>query len=513
MSVRRRLAAVIAGVAGLALALSGCLYAQIPPLAPAVGPSLAPQTEGIDASLLPYYGQTLTWTDCGSAGFDCTTVTAPRDYADPSAGDLTLSVIRHRATSGQPLGSLLTNPGGPGVSGVSTVRDSLSLVADETLTKTYDIIGFDPRGVGQSAPVTCYDAAGMDSFLYDIPPGTRGSDEWNAALEKRQADFAQACQANSDGILPYVSTENAARDMDLLRGVLGDKKLNYLGFSYGSFLGTTYAGLFPDRVGRMVLDGGIDPSLPSSASGIAQAVGFENALRAFMADCLESSGCPFTGSVDDAMNDLSSLLERVDARPLTGPDGRRLGADTLVTSIVAALYSDQNWPYLRMALTGAQNGDASVAFQLADFYNGRVGGQYQDNTMQALRAYNCVDYPDEGDEDNPQIEKELQQKAPVVAPYWLGPDACAAWPAPPTGTRQAITAPGSPPIVVLGTTGDPATPYTEAQALAGQLSQGVLVTYVGEGHLAYNKGNDCVNSAVDDYLVDGTVPAEGLRCE
>ncbi|WP_258222690.1 alpha/beta hydrolase [Microbacterium sp. HMWF026] len=513
MTARRRLAAAVAALAGLAVTLSGCLYAQIPPMAPDTTRSPAPQTEGIDPSLLPYYGQTLTWSDCGAAGFDCTTVTAPRDYADPSAGELQLAVIRHRATSGEPLGSLLTNPGGPGVSGVDTVRDSLSLVADENLTRSYDVIGFDPRGVGQSAPVTCYDAAGMDAFLYDIPPGTRGSDERNAALEQRQADFAAACAAGSDGILPYISTENAARDMDLLRAVLGDPKLNYLGFSYGSFLGATYAGLFPERVGRMVLDGGIDPSLPGTESGIAQAVGFENALRAFMGDCLSTSECPFSGSVDDAMADLSSLLARVDARPITGPDGRRLGADSLVTAIVAALYSDQSWPYLRVALADVLNGDASVAFQLADFYNGRVDGQYQDNTLQALRAYNCVDYPDEGDQDDPAVEQELSQKAPVVAPYWLGPDACAAWPAPPTGTRAPITAPGSPPIVVLGTTGDPATPYTEAQALAGQLSQGVLVTYVGEGHLAYNKGNDCVNAAVDDYLVDGTVPAEGLRCE
>jgi len=514
MSLRRRLTAAAAGLAGLALVLSGCLYAQIPPMAPSgPGPSLAPQTEGVDAALLSYYDQTLTWTDCGVAGFDCTTVTAPRDYADTSAGDLTLSVIRHRATDGQPLGSLLTNPGGPGVSGVDIVRDSLSLVADENLTRSYDIIGFDPRGVGQSAPVTCFDAAGMDAYLYDIPPGARGSDERNAYLEKQQADFAQACQANSDGILPYISTANAARDMDLLRGVLGDEKLNYLGFSYGSFLGATYAGLFPERVGRMVLDGGIDPSLSGTASGLAQAVGFENALRAFMADCLTNSECPYTGSVDDAMNDLSALLKRVDARPLPNGDGRQLGADTLVTAIVAALYSDESWPYLRIALADAENGDPSVAFQLADFYNGRVDGRYQDNTMQALRAYNCVDYPDEGEQDDAELEKELQQKAPVVAPYWVGPDVCAAWPAPPTGTRAAITAPGSPPIVVLGTTGDPATPYSEAQALAGQLSQGVLVTYVGEGHLAYNKGNDCVNSAVDGYLIDDTVPAAGLRCE
>lgn len=512
-SVRRRLVAAMAGIAGLALSLSGCLYAQIPPMAPDGGRSLAPQTEGIDAALLPYYGQTLTWAACGGAGFDCATVTAPRDYADPSAGDLQLAVIRHRATSGEPLGSLLTNPGGPGVSGVDTVRDSLSLVADETLTRSYDVIGFDPRGVGQSSAVSCYDAAGMDAYLYDVPPGDRGSEERNAALEQRQADFAQACEAGSDGLLPYISTENAARDMDLLRAVLGDAKLNYLGFSYGSLLGATYAGLFPDRVGRMVLDGGIDPSLDGSESGIAQAVGFENALRAFAADCLTTSDCPFSGSVDDAMADVSSLLERADARPLTNADGRQLGADTLLTSIVAALYSDQSWPYLRVALVDVQNGDPSVAFQLADFYNGRVDGQYSDNTMQALRAYNCVDNPREDEADQAAVEQELAQKAPVVAPYWVGPDACAAWTAPPTGTPGVITAPGSPPIVVLGTTGDPATPYAEAQALAGQLSQGVLVTYVGEGHLAYNKGNDCVNSAVDDYLVDGTVPAADLRCE
>lgn len=513
MSLRRRLASVLAGAAGLVLVLSGCLYAQIPPIAPDTGRSLAPQTEGVDATLLPYYGQTLEWTDCGSAGFDCTTVTAPRDYADPTAGDLTLAVIRHRATSGEPLGSLLTNPGGPGVSGVDTVRDSLSLVADDTLTASYDVIGFDPRGVGGSSAVSCYDAAGMDAYLYDIPPGKRGSDERDAALEQRQADFAQACEAGSDGILPYISTENAARDMDLLRAVLGDAKLNYLGFSYGSLLGATYAGLFPDRVGRMVLDGGIDPSLPGSASGIAQAVGFENALRAFMGDCLTRSDCPFAGSVDDAMSDLTALLERVDARPVTGGDGRSLGADTLMTAVLAALYSDQSWPYLRTALADTQNGDASVAFQLADFYNGRENGQYPSNTLEALRAYNCIDYPDEGDIDDDALEAELERDAPVVAPYWVGPDPCSAWPAPPTGTRAEITAPGSPPIVVLGTTGDPATPYTEAQALAAQLSQGVLVTYVGEGHLAYNKGNSCVNDAVDDYLVDGTVPDAGLRCE
>jgi len=511
--LRRRLVAVVAGLAAVGVALSGCLYAQIPPVAPESGASPSPQTDGIAADLMPYYSQTLQWSACGGTGFDCTTVRAPRDWSDPSQGDLTLALVRHRATSGQPIGSLLTNPGGPGASGVSIVRDSLSYVADDRLTSDFDVIGFDPRGVGESTAVTCYDAKDLDAYLYDIPPGARGSDERNNALEQRNAAFAQACQKNSDGILPYITTENAARDMDLLRGVLGDAKLNYLGYSYGTFLGATYAKLFPTRVGRMVLDGGIDPSLPGSEVGAAQAVGFETSLRTFMGDCLRQSTCPFGGSVDDAMNDLSSLLKRVDNQPLTASDGRRLGADTLLTAIVAALYSEESWPYLRSALTGVADGDADVAFQLADLYNGRSAGRYIDNSTEAFRAYNCMDYPlEDSDADQAALQQRLDREAPVSAPYWLSPDVCKSWPVPPTGTRGPITAEGSPPIVVVGTTGDPATPYPWAVALAGQLAQGKLITRVGEGHLGYNKGNACVTDAVDAYLVSGTLPAEGLRC-
>lgn len=514
MSLRRRLATAVAGIAALAVALSGCLYAQIPPLPPGGGASLAPQTDGVSAELLPYYGQTLDWQECGT-GLDCTTVTVPRDYSDPSVGDLQLAVVRHRATSGAPIGSLLTNPGGPGAAGVSLMKQALSVLVDDKLTEAYDVIGFDPRGVGESTAVTCYDPPQLDAYLYDIPPGARGSDERRAALDQRAADFAQACQDRSDGILPYITTDNSARDMDVLRAVLGDSKLNYLGYSYGTFLGATYAGLFPERVGRMVLDGGIDPSVSGSDTSLRQAVGFEQSLRTFMADCLTTSECPFAGSVDDAMSDLSTLLARVDARPLTAADGRKLGGDSLMTAITAALYSEESWPYLRSALTDVSNGRADVAFQLADFYNGRVGDQYDGNTMEAFVAYNCMDYPDEGtDAALAALQEQLDAQAPVVAPYWAGGggDPCATWPAPPTGVREPITAPGSPPIVVVGTTGDPATPYDGAQSLASQLAQGVLITNVGEGHLGYNKGNACVTDAVDAYLVDGTVPENGLRC-
>ncbi|MDF2666655.1 MAG: putative hydrolase or acyltransferase [Microbacterium sp.] len=513
MNARRRLVALVAGLATAVLALSGCLYAQIPPAAPVPGPSLAPQTDGISEELLPYYSQALAWQECG-VGLDCTTVTAPSDYSDPSKGDLQLAVVRHRATSGKPLGSLLTNPGGPGASGVALVKSSLSILVDQKLSDAYDVIGFDPRGVGESTAVSCYDAKGLDSYFYDIPPGARGSAEREQALNERAAAFAQACNANSDGILPYISTENSARDMDLLRAVLGDPKLNYLGFSYGSFLGTTYAGLFPERVGRMVLDGGIDPTLSQSDSSIGQAEGFEQSLRAFMADCLTTSDCPYGGSVDDAMADLAATLARVDARPITASDGRRLGGDTLMTAIVAALYSQDSWSYLRSALSDVGNGRADVAFQLADFYNDRQGGRYASNTMEAFIAYNCMDYPDEGsDADDAAFRQRLAEAAPTTAPYWEGVDVCASWPVPPTGTRGAITAEGSPPIVVIGTTGDPATPYVGAQRLAEQLSQGVLITNVGEGHLGYNKGKSCVDDAVDDYLIDGTVPEDGLRCD
>lgn len=513
MSVRRRVTAVIAGVAALALTLTGCLYSQIPPTAPDTGVSPAPVTDGVAEDLLPYYAQTLEWQDCGGTGFDCATVTAPRDWTDPSAGDLELAVVRHRATSGQPLGSLLTNPGGPGASGVSIVRDSLSFVAGEPLTRDFDVIGFDPRGVGDSTAVRCYEGPELDAYLYDIAPGERGSDEWTEALGARNTAFAQACEDNSDGILPYITTENAARDMDLLRGVLGDEKLNYLGYSYGTFLGATYAKLFPERVGRMVLDGAVDPSVPSSEVGVSQAIGFEASLRTFMADCLQNAGCPFGGSVDDALDDLSALLARTDARPLTAADGRRMGADSLMTAIIAALYSPDSWPFLRSALAGAADGQADVAFQLADLYNGRVNGVYQDNSTEAFRAYNCMDYPDDMTEaDEAALQQRLEQDAPVSAPYWLTPDVCEAWPYPPSGTRGAITAEGTPPIVVVGSTGDPATPYAWAESLAAQLDQGVLVTRVGEGHLGYNRGNACVDAAIEAFLIDDTVPENGLRC-
>lgn len=510
-----RLTAAVAGLAAASLVLSGCISAMIPEQAPQrPSATKAPDTEGVAAELLPFYEQTLAWEQCG-AGFDCTTVTAPLDWENPADGrEMELNLVRHQATA-TPKGSLLINPGGPGSSGADFVRDSLLYAVGEDLVENYDVIGFDPRGVGASTAVTCYtEAAEMDAYLYGIPEATRGSAQWEDELLQGHEAFAQACEENSDGILPHITTVNAARDMDLIRAVLGDRQLNYLGYSYGTFLGATYAKLYPEKAGRLVLDGAVDPAVPGLEVGATQALGFESALRAYMQSCLNSGECPFNGNVDDAMKDLGALLASVDRRPLKNGDGRMLGADSLVTGIIAALYSESSWPYLTSALQGALQGDASTAMFLADTYNSREGGVYVDNSAEAFRAYNCMDYPVE---DDPAAEEAVMQKiregAPTIAPYWEGPDACSVWPHPPTGTRAEITAEGAGPIVVVGTTNDPATPYEWSESLAAQLDEGVLITRVGEGHTGYNKGNSCVDSAVEAFFLDDVVPEDGLRCE
>nr|WP_099566299.1 alpha/beta hydrolase [Microbacterium sediminis] len=501
----------LAGIVGVAIVslLTGCL--GLGQLATR-GPDPAPVTEGVPDDLLRFYDQPPQWESCGE-GFECTTITAPLDWHDPDRGEIELAVTRHLAERTTPVGALLANPGGPGGSGVSLVRDSLAYSFGQPRREAYDIVGFDPRGVGESTAVRCYDAAQMDAYLYDIPAAERGTPEWESELQGRAADYAHACEANSGGILEFITTEQSARDLDLLRAVLGQEELTYLGYSYGTFLGATYADLFPERAGRLVLDGAIDPSVSGEEVGTTQAVGFEGSLRSFFEWCLGTQGCPFTGSVDNAMSDLSALLAAVDARPIRAEDGRMLGADTLMTAVIAALYAEDNWSYLVAALAGALEGDATDAFFLADFYNGRnPDGTYADNSTDAFNAYNCMDYPATTAAEQAATEQKVRELAPTIAPYWSGADVCAEWPYPPSGERRQLTAEGAAPIVVIGTTGDPATPYEWAVSLADQLSSGVLVTHEGEGHTAYNGGSRCVNSAVEDFLLEGTVPEDGLTC-
>jgi pimeloyl-ACP methyl ester carboxylesterase len=487
----------------------------VPWFLPKTAPSTStPTGEKVGSGLDPFYSQTLNWTDCGS-GLQCTTAKAPLDWANPAAGGIDLALVRHPATGPDRLGSLLVNPGGPGASGYNFVKDSLDYATDAKLQAGYDIVGFDPRGVGRSSAVACYEPAQMDEYLYGITQASRGTDAWIAELEKAAADFGAACQKNTGALLGHVDTESAARDLDLLRATLGDTQLNYLGYSYGTFLGATYAELYPDKVGRLVLDGAVDPSTSNFDVTRVQAQGFESALRAYLADCLAGSKCPFTGSVDDAMGTIRALLDSVDASPIAAEDGRQLGSSSLLTAIIYPLYQAAAWPLLSDMFDSVMHGQAEYAFRLADAYNGRnEDGSYAHNSTEAFSAINCVDYSYNADPASMRKQaSEIEKAAPVIGKYMtFGDIGCAHWPYQFTGERGEIHAPGADPILVVGTTNDPATPFVWAQSLAKQLDSGHLVTYKGEGHTAYNKSNSCVNNAVDDYLLKGTVPASDPNC-
>jgi pimeloyl-ACP methyl ester carboxylesterase len=288
-----RIVAVAAALAAT-LALTACS-------APAVRTESTPAPSDVSAELEPFYTQVLTWTDCEDE-MQCATATAPLDWNDPARDSIDLALIRHPADDGSPLGSVLVNPGGPGGSGYDFIADSLSYAVSPALQKNFDIVGFDPRGVNRSSAVLCHtETEQLDAFIYDIIPGEIGSDAWITAAENANGAYAQQCLANTGELLGFVDTVSAARDLDLLRAVLGDKKLNYLGFSYGTLLGATYAELYPQNTGRLVLDGALDPTSTSFDVSLTQAEGFESALRAFLADCASADDCPFTGSIDDSM--------------------------------------------------------------------------------------------------------------------------------------------------------------------------------------------------------------------
>ena len=459
-----------------------------------------------------FYGQALAWEDCGG-GWECTTARAPFSWDDPEAGEVELAVKRLPA-SGDRIGSLLTNPGGPGASGVDFVTDAEGMVGDR-VKEAYDLVGFDPRGVGQSNPVACLDDAAKDEHLsteYDVPDGEAGVDERRAAYR----EWAEACAENTGDFLGQVDTQSAARDMDLLRAVLGDEKLTYLGYSYGTQLGATYAGLFPDRVGRLVLDGAVDVTLTPAESSEQQAVGFENALRAYVEDCQAGPSCPLGGDTDAGMRQVRAVLDAAKADPLPTASDRRLTSTLAFYGVALALYNDLNWPLLTQGLTEAiEDGTGTTLLFLADFYNDRnPDGSFSTNSTEAFRAVGCLDGRQDPDPAAMEEQRErLEREAPTMGSFFAyGALVCADWPFPVVEQEFDLHAAGAAPIVVIGTTNDPATPYVWAEALSSTLDSAVLVTYEGEGHVAYGRSNACIGDAVDDYLVDGTVPEDGLVC-
>ncbi|MFT4284680.1 MAG: alpha/beta hydrolase [Protaetiibacter sp.] len=502
---------VAAAVVAATLLLSGCV-SWFQPSRPSA--TSTPTGEDVPAELAPFYHQVLRWTGCGD-GLQCTTATAPLDWAQPAGDTIELALIRQPATGGHARGSLLVNPGGPGGSGVDFIRDSIDFATSDTLQREFDVVGFDPRGVGASTPIDCTsDAVGLDAFIYGIVPGERGSDAWIAASEQKNRAFGQGCLEHTGALLEHVDTVSAARDLDLLRAVLGDATLDYLGYSYGTYLGARYAELFPGKAGRLVLDGAIDPSATEFDVTLTQARGFEGALTAYLEDCLGRDECPFTGSTDAARARIAGLLRQLDVRPIRAADGRELGASTMFSAVILPLYNRGNWNYLDELFADTFAGRVDTAFFLADVYNDReADGSYSSNGTEAFISINCLDYPSDGDPATMRAQAaELAAAAPVFGPWMAyGGTQCPQWPFLSTLERGPITAPGSPDILVVGTTNDPATPYVWAQALAAQLARGHLVTHRGEGHTAYGD-SACVTGVVDAFLVDGTVPAADPMC-
>jgi pimeloyl-ACP methyl ester carboxylesterase len=321
------------------------------------------------------------------------------------------------------------------------------------------------------------------------------------------------CAAANGGLLAHVGTRDAARDLDVLRGVLSDHKLNFLGKSYGTYLGAIYAELFPERVGRLVLDGVVDPAADAAALARSQALGFERALASFVDDCLPRSSCPLSGDRASALAQVSGILAAADRRPLQA--SRPVTQSLALLGIAYSMYDPSLWVVLRQALAQALNGQGSLLLLVADFYLQRNSkGHYTSNSNDALYAVTCLDRPETSDLDALRARsKELSAIAPRFGAYlaWeLLP--CAFWPVPPEGEAAPIRAPGAAPILVVGTTRDPATSYAFAKNLAAELDSGRLLTYDGDGHTAYKQGSDCIDHAVDAYLVEGKLPAQGTRC-
>ncbi|MFF4696529.1 alpha/beta hydrolase [Streptomyces chattanoogensis] len=480
----------------------------------------APAAAGLPASLT---SQKLDWQPCpapstaqGGEGkapgklpdgtaWECANLKAPLDYAKPAGDTIGLALIRAKAEDGgKRIGSLVFNFGGPGASGVATLPE---YAAAQTLRTRYDLVSFDPRGVGNSAGVKCVSDKELDR-LRDETLDLAGS----AAQSKR---IAAACKKNSGKVLPYVGTESAARDMDLMRQVLGDAKLNYFGMSYGTELGGVYAHLFPKNVGRTVLDAVVDPTKDPAQESLGQAKGFQLALDNYLADCVENPAtCPYR-SPEEGRRRIAGLLAKAGKKPLPAKSGRKLTQENAVVGIIAMLYSKETWPVLSLALTATEQGSGDPLLMMADTYMGRDNkGRY--NTMQAANgAINCADTKQRSTPEDVQARlPEFRKASPVfgelTAKGLLG---CTGWPVTGKSDTPEVSAPGAAPIVVIGNAGDPATPVEGARKMADKLGKGVgvLLTVKGEGHGTYGV-NECATTAVNGHLLDGKVPADGTVC-
>lgn len=498
--MRKILAAAAALVT--AISLSGC----------SLTPSSRALEPGVDSSLAAFYTQPISWRNCD--GFECAEVEVPMDWSNPSGDTIEISVIRHSAPNA--VGNILLNPGGPGASGVDFVRDQFDSIGTDKLRSSFNFIGFDPRGTGSSSPVKCLNAKGLDNFLYGVSPYETGTKEDLAWSKKSVKKFIDGCKKNTGPVLEFLDTQSAARDMDVIRAYLQDDKLDYLGFSYGTFLGTTYATLFPEKVGRFVLDGAENPMVTDAEKSYNQLLGFELAMKNYVTDCLKKTGCPLSGTPSHALDQIEAWLIHLEENPLPTESGRELNIAGAVTALILAMYSEDYWQYLTQGLVEAKSGSGDTLLRLADFYNDRQDdGTYATNILEANISISCLDSRQPADLASMEAENEKLLKAGrVFGRYWLyGGTMCGEWPYPVAPAPASYAAEGAPTIVVIGTTGDPATPYQQAVALAHDvLADGFLITYKGEGHTAYGRSNDCVNDPVDQFFLTGKLPSAEPVC-
>ncbi|GAA3536872.1 proteinase [Aeromicrobium flavum] len=472
-------------------------------------PDPQPTGEKAPAGLERFYEQEPTWRDCRDDR--CTTIEVPVDYAEPDGETLRLAVRRVPAT-GDGGSAIFANPGGPG----GSAQGFVGYLASEmpgSLRRSHDVVGVDPRGVGESTPLECLSDDRFDAFI-DTDPDP-ADDAGIAALTRSVQEMGEACRENSGALAAHVSTEEAARDHDVVRAVLGQDKMTWFGFSYGTQLGATYAELFPDKVERMVLDGAVDVSLDAAESGLGQATGFQQALVSYLEYCVDRGECPVGDSVDEAMTRITGLMDQLSQTPLKVRGGRELTQGRAFYGMAMALYSQESWPYLTSALRGLTEGNGEIMLVLSDtYFDRKQDGSFATNSGQVIYAVNCLDTDDAPDAaETKALIPRFRDASPVFgASLGWGVMACHDWPIKGTRPQQAVTAKGAPPILVVGTTRDPATPYAWSEAMAEQLDTGVLLTREGDGHTAYTSGNECIRDAVDAYLTDGTVPKDGTVC-
>jgi pimeloyl-ACP methyl ester carboxylesterase len=480
------------------------------PASPSSAESTAPSIGDESKALAPYYRQDLEWTSCRDDA-QCTKVQVPLDYEEPRGERIRISVIRVPAEDEAKVGALLVNPGGPGASGIGYAENAEAYFGDP-VRDNFDIVGFDPRGVGESAPIDCLSDEELDTFVASDPDpdGPAELAESEALVRK----FGQGCLRRSGDLTRHVSTEEAARDLDIIRAALDQPRMLYFGASYGTFLGGTYADLFPDKVGRMVFDGAIDPTVPFVRWNLTQARSFETAIRAYVGYCVEAEGCPLEGSVDDGVKVIQDFLRDVDRQPLPTGTDRELTQGLAVLGLWAPLYNRDYWGLLDAGLAGALEGNGATLLQLADSYVSRGPDGYIDNSVEALYSVNCLDRDQWLEPDELlRVEKLFVRAAPTFGRVMAaGMTACGSWGVHSGERPGALEAEGSAPILVVGTSRDPATPLVWAEGLAEQLDNAVLVRRDGDGHTGYNAGNDCVDDVVESYLVAGEVPKRTVNC-